>query len=761
MTLLYVSSIGNESKEKLAWKFTHEDNTAVFHRENPIHLQDTPLDVLARISMNSDNSTQIGTEVRSTSRGKKIELTEGCTQTTPDIPEVLLPSHPYYLFAHPIIGLVKYLVLSQPRQLESQCTSITARTLKLVSLCDETVESWKFTGLPEARMLRQASQHVTALTPQVIEEAQMLSEQSQSILSHEDINSLVCIAKEWVNKLGSMLEPLEKFLTPWSHTGHSLLELIVQGKRHRLDRQLDRLNSLSLSVVELGDASMESLFLMNRGGDAKDAREIERASERQKIQNLTEELKQIVPLIIDCAREAPIIKDDVIYQEQIAVMCIEWSAKVNGILSCSDQLSTGVNQPAHFLLVSIEEGSSRSTIQKAIGDLNYYTSELKEVGNAAISGCSDQNTTRLVKGASRDMERVFVKITNLAESVFRDQVKLELREDLEILLRHWAIKAAIITCIVDELSLQVSGPVDQLGGVALAIGLADTSSSREELKEQLYNISSNFSRKITQMLTLAQHMNEPVQLGNTSHVRPVKAALISLKTATHNLIDSTISLSEISDQSNTHIFQHRRRQWTSLLLKIIYAIDAVEQNEQISQISSLVQELLLHGIPDDPIIEEESYPIDPLPEDTSSQVVLKPSTIQTSTNTHSISIQDMNSPFTMLSPDDISYSSHADNINSYKLRQNNPFLLEDVVAMEQPESVPSTHIQGGYATRSLASVAQKLYRQTDVYLDVGNPIVDVAKELTQQMLHMSELAKSRGNYRNIIFNRNVNTIGRY
>ena len=697
--------------------------------------------------MNSENSNSIGTEVRPGSTQRKVQLTEGGTQTTPDIPEVLSPSHPYYLFAYPIISLVKYLVLSQPRQLESQCTSVTARTLKLVSLCDETVESWKFMGLPEARMLRQASQQVTALTPQVIEEAQMLSEQSQSILSHEEIQSLVCIAKEWVNKLGNMLEPLEKFLTPWSHTGHCLLELIVQGKRHRLDRQLERVNSLSSSVVELADASLESLFLMNRGGDAKDAREIERAATRQKIQNLTEELKQIVPMIMDCSREAPVVKDDVIFQEQIAVMCIEWSAKVNGILSCSDQLSTGVNQPAHFLLVSIEEGSSRSTVQKAIGDLNYYTSELKEVGNAAISGCSDQNTARLVKGACRDMERVLVKITALSESVYRDQVKLELREDLEVLMRHWAIKAAIITCIVDELSLQVSGPVDQLGGVALAIGLADTSSSREELKEQLDNIAANFSRKITQMLTLARQINDPVKVGNTSLAKPLKSALISLKTATQNLIDSTISLSENSDQSNSHIFQHRRRQWTSLLMKIIYAIDAAEQNDQISKLSSLVQELLLHGIPDDPILEEESYPIDPLdpldPKGTSGQIVSKPSTEQTSTNTHSIQ-QDMSSPFTMLSPDDISYSSHADNLNSYKLRQNNPFLLEDVVAMEQPDSKPSTYTQPGYATGSLASVAQKLYRQTDIYLDVGNPIVDISKELTQQMLRMSELAKSRG-----------------
>ena len=691
--------------------------------------------------MNSNDS--IGHEVSQVSSEIKVERCEGTTQTTPDIPEILIPSHPYYLFAYPIVGLVKYLVLSQQRQLESQCTSLTARTLKLVSLCDETVESWKFTGLPEGRVLRQASQQVTALTPQVIEEAQMLSEQSQSVLSHQEIQSLVSIAKEWVNKLGNMLEPLEKFLTPWSHIGHSLLELIVQGKRHRLDRQLERLNSLSLSVVELGDASLESLFLMNRGGDAKDAREIERGMSRQKIQNLTEELKQIVPLISDCAREAPILRDDITCQEQIAVMCIEWSAKINGILSCSDQLSTGVNQPAHFLLVSIEEGSSRSTVQKAIGDLNYYTSELKEVGNAAISGCTDQNIMRLVKGASRDMERVIGKITTLTESVFRDQVKLELREDLEILLRHWAIKAAIITCIVDELSLQVSGPVDQLGGVALAIGLADSTASREELKEQLDNISANFSRKITQMLTLARHINEHVQLGNVSLVRPVKAALISLKTATQNLIDSTVTLSENSEQSNIHIFQHRRRQWTSILLKTIYAIDAVEQNEEISQLSSLVQELLLHGIPDGPVIEQESYPIEPIHRD--SIVRFKPSSIQTSINTQYSTQQDVNSPFTMLSPDEISYSSHAESINSDKLRHNNPFLSEDTVAMEQPEPVLSTNTQRSYAIGSLASVAQKLYRQTDIYLDVGNPIVEVAKELTQQMLHMSKLAKARGN----------------
>ncbi|KAI6654324.1 alpha-catenin [Oopsacas minuta] len=744
------SSPGSKNKARTVWNFTQEDNTTPFTRESPLYQQDTPLDVLARKSNNTQDSTQVGTEISYTRSPRKVEQCENWSQTTPHIPEVIHKSHPYYLFALPAVGLVKHIVLSQPKQLEAECTSLTARTLKLVSLCDETVESWKFMGLPEARMLRQASQQVTTLTPQVIEEAQLLSGQSQSVLSQDDIQNLVGIAKEWVNKLGGMLEPLEKFLTPWSHLGHSLLELILQGKRHSLERQLERLNSLSLLVVELGDASLESLFLMNRGGETKDAREIERAQTQQKIQNLSEELKQIVSFILECARETPLLKDDVICQEQVAVMCIEWSAKINGLLSCSDQLSAGINQPAHFLLVSIEEGASRSTIQASIADLKHFTGELKEIGNLAISGCTDQNIVRQVRGASRDMERVMVKVTSMVEGIQIDKSKLEVRENLEVQLRHWAIKAAIITCLVDELSLQVSGPVDQLGGIALAISLADTSSSREELKEQLENISANLSRKITQMYALAQQVNEPVQLGAASLIRPVKASLIALKTATQKLVDSTISLSENSEQENVNIFQHRRRQWTSLLLKTIYAMDAVEDNKQISQLSSLVQELLLHGIPEELIPQDEVIEIDTPPSPASSPIKSKTIETQAGTTAPYSSYKDPSSPFTMLSPDEISYSSHTD--HPYKLRDTNPF-LSDLTADEvsyptdlTPSLSPNSSYGSGFTLGlSLASVARKLHRQTDMYVDVGNPLVEIAKELTKQMLHMSELAKARGN----------------
>ena len=704
--------------------------------------------MLARRSTNLD-SIEVGREVSYTRSPVRTEQREGWTQTSPDLPVVLHPSHPYYLFALPIVGVVKHLVLSQWKQLEVECTSLTARALKLVSLCDETVESWKFMGLSEARLLRQASQQVAVLTPQVIEETQLLSEHSQAVLYQTDIQGLVGVAIEWVNKLGGMLEPLEKFLTPWSHFGHSLLELILQGKRHRLEGQLDRLSSLSVSVVELGEVSLESLFLMNREGEVADAREIERSQTRQKIQNMSEELKQIVPFILECAREASLRKDDIVCQEQVAVMCIEWSAKINGILSCSDQLSAGINQPAHFLLVSIEEGASRSTIHASLADLKHFTAELKEVGNAAISGCTDQNLMRLMRGASRDMERILVKVTSVAEGIQVEQQKLELREKLEVELRHWAIKAAIITSLVDELSLQVSGPVDQLGGIALAISLADTSSNKEELKEQLDNISANFLRRIAQMYTLVQRINEEVQLGSASLIRPVKATLIQLKAATQKLVDSTITLSENSEQENVHIFQHRRRQWTSILLKIIYAIDAIEDNKQIALLSGMVQELLLRGIPEERMPAEEVDETDTPPSPiVSSPIRSQASGTQASTGAQLSPDSEPASPFTMLSSDDISYSSHTE--HSYKLRDTNPFLTDksaDEVASppSEPSQSPSSSIGSSFTVgASLASVARKLYRQTDMYLDVGNPIVEVAKQLTQQMMRMSELAKTRG-----------------
>ena len=753
---------GSRRKERPAWKFTHEENQTL-SRETIQHYQETPLDVLAR------KSTEVGAEVKtkfSDSRAP-VEVREGWSQTTPDIPLVLETSHPYYLFALPIVGLVKYLALSQPRQLEAQCTSLTARTLKLVSLCDETVESWKYMGLPEARLLRQASQQVTTLTPQVIEEAQILSEQSQAVLSEEDIEGLVCIAKEWIGKLAGMLEPLEKFLTPWSHLGHSLLELVMQGKRHRFDRELERLHALSLSVSELGEVSLESLFLLNKGGEARDARELERAQTKQKIQGLCEEIGQLTPLILECSRELPVRKDDLLCQEQIAVMCMEWSAKVNGLLSCADQLSADVSHPAHFLLASIEESASHATLHAAVADLKYFTAELKEIGNAAISGCTDQHTLRLVKGSARDMERVLIKVTSIIEGIELNPNQLHLREDLEVQLRHWGIKAAIMICLVDELTLQVSGPIDQLGGVALAVNLAETSVSREELKEQLENISGNLSWKLTQMCSLIELVNEPVQLGSTSLIRPIKASLNALKNATSHLIDSAVSFSENSDQENSHIFQHRRRQWTSLLLKTIYSMDALENNEQISQISSMVQEMLLHGIPEGLIPPDESYPLP----DLSTHVPTPMQSFASSTQIESVreefNSEDTTSPFTMLSPENIGYISHTEKVPSYKVKNEAPSQLISASSevdrfpphTDEPRSKPTfeetgvefrdsllttSPTRGGYSGGSLASVARRLHRETETYMDIGNPFVDIAKELTQLMLKMSELAKARG-----------------
>lgn len=209
-------------------------------------------------------------------------------------------------------------------------------------------------------------------------------------------------------------------------------------------------------IIELGTSCLESPLLTgNDSGEAKDAREIDRTQIRQQLDCFIEEIKQIIVLILEGSRMSAVNRNDIQSQEQIAVMCLEWSTKVICILGIADHITLGINQPSRFILGSLEENSSNLTIQAGLDDLDMFSKELRELGQCALYGCNDPNIMRLIKGASRDIERTMHKVSEMSLAITSAEERQALRQELEIAMRQWAIKAATITFIVDELSIQV------------------------------------------------------------------------------------------------------------------------------------------------------------------------------------------------------------------------------------------------------------------------------------------------------------------
>lgn len=158
-----------------AWEFTSStpDKSPVptkSPKTSPIVRQkDSPLDVLAKKSAAAPEPKVPDSLKDGKHLTYKSVMADNWSQTSPDIPILVDMAHPYYHFALPIVHLIKFISLIHEKEVEAYCTAVTARTLKIVSLSDEVVESRMFAGLPEARLLREASHKLTAITPQVIE----------------------------------------------------------------------------------------------------------------------------------------------------------------------------------------------------------------------------------------------------------------------------------------------------------------------------------------------------------------------------------------------------------------------------------------------------------------------------------------------------------------------------------------------------------------------------------------------------------------
>lgn len=275
------------------------------------------------------------------------------------------------------------------------------------------------------------------------------------------------------------------------------------------------------------------------------------------------------------------------------------------------------------------------------------------------------------------------------------------------------------------------------------------------------------SHKVSQMFTIIDQIEEPIVLGSHSKIRQIKANIQSLQSITGSLINATLSLSENSELENVHIFQHRRRQWTSQLLKIIYSMDQVEDNDSIGIISSIIHALLLHGIL--PIPSEDSAATDlPLSLPSHSYV---PSQLKRMVHVHfddsAVDHQTEYAPaevkpksnLSLLFPPYLGELKHfqeniTDSTPAYSLLRPAPKFDKNTATdtILKPSNINSDNAvldssfssHASFTTKTLASVAFRLQQDTRVYMDEGNPFLEIAKNLSQLMYEMSDLSKARG-----------------
>lgn len=179
------------------------------------------------------------------------------------------------------------------------------------------------------------------------------------------------------------------------------------------------------------------------------------------------------------------------------------------------------------------------------------------------AGDVEKLTTQLVTAASDIIEGAVLE----DRSIYLAGV-----ERMEFLRREWATKVHLLTAVVDDLTSEVSSPVDRLAGSALAV-----SRSLGQQREKHMATFREQASALRNRVALVEERSSAAVRGSVERmkVEQVHACTDQIVKLTPQVVTAARGLAENPDQTTVEHFQLLRRQWAGKAQLLVTTLDQI------------------------------------------------------------------------------------------------------------------------------------------------------------------------------------------
>ncbi|RDD41967.1 Vinculin [Trichoplax sp. H2] len=442
------------------------------------------------------------------------------------------------------------------------------------------------------------------LAPQVISAAQLAVVNRNR---REITDQLRVRGQDWSFKMQVLAADVDKFIDGWSTPATRVAATAHLGNAEVLNNHIDafhtyvmKLQQIAVSTITAAEEELSLTF-----GSSFDL-EVDHHSQLLKkhimlIRQHIDSVNSTMKLLISTAKTLHLHLSENSMPEsfliQLEILRREWGVEVKSLMEAFDGIIKGTVAPVEALISAAQLGDRRAVHERA-KTLNTYRNVLKEISTTSISSCDEVKKIESFRSNMQAIERLTHEIMDLAwiavETSGSQKTSREgsahqaSSERLTLLQREWASKVHLLSAVVDDLTADVSSPVDNLAGAALAISKSYGGNHGMQLLQSFQVQADTLTARVARVKKYAN-----AAVANSKKEEQVKLIHVtsnSVEKLTPKVISAARGLAENPDQLSVEWFQLVRRQWASKACLLIHKLDRIE-DVNFAAVSSTVQEL--------------------------------------------------------------------------------------------------------------------------------------------------------------------------
>jgi hypothetical protein len=638
-----------------------------------------------------------------------------------------------------------------PAEVDAESVAIRKRGDVLINLANAAVNS--SSDRDKTRIVHVIASDIEKLIPQLLDSAHFVNQDPSSSAA---VEKLRVIGQTWAEKVNILTTTVDHMVAPWSSVPILLAKAVFAGDVAGLTEHTEALKTFTERIKALAASAIEA-------ADAEDT--VDSAAERdpaavkriEVLQTLSNEIEKMTTQLIGAARTAALNTGNQPAIEHFEILRRDWAGKVKALTVAVDDITVGTSSLAEALALSAER-SERPIVKDNSDALRKYVAVLKEISEDATAGCGDHEKVELALTTAADVEtltnNLIAAAADVIESVVLDDSSIHVAaiEKVELLRREWATRVHLLTAVVDDLTSEVSSPVDRLAGAALAV-----SRSSEQQREKLMGVFREQASALRDRVARVEErasaaVRDSVERKKVGQVHACTEQIVKL---TPQVVTSARGLVENPDQATVEHFQLLRRQWASKAQLLVTTLDEIPDCDM-SAASVAMQELLSPPGGGDmpgymsgpfsidynrvPVSQKPSQPSPPVlqakphPEEQTSSTGPSPHPKRASTGGMSdVATSTPRSSYFSGPPHSTPTHAKARPISAIAT----PTSWKDMSASDED-------LAANMSSRSIKEAARVLQDQVDQFELGGNDFIILANRMAGQMFQMAEYSKGRG-----------------
>ncbi|XP_048584760.1 uncharacterized protein LOC116618752 isoform X2 [Nematostella vectensis] len=498
-----------------------------------------------------------------------------------------------------VTRLIRATKTGDRRQVEARVTKMATRVQGSTHLAEKAAE--KCIDPEKVRQARVTSSELRKLMPMIIQAARDVTANPNDVMG---VDRLHTIGREWACKLHILESFVDDLVFPWSASASKLALSATSGDPKEVRKQISnikdhitRLRQLAVSAKTAADAEDYAVDAGNEFNvtPVRDPASIKRV---ELLQLTSRDVEEITERLIAAAQEMVLEPTDVEKIERLEAFRRKWAFKVKKLILAVDDVTVGTSAPVEPLAFAAIAGDQHA-LQERARLLTSYVRTLKEMGGAATKGCRDDVKVTQVTNSVAAVERITADLHDTARVVVnlrtpdhktteQDLALMSIEEKMSLSQREWATKVHLLTALVDDLTADVSAPVDRLAGAALAISKAEPSAHARQERE----FDAQAQELLSRVVRMSGSASKAVQhSGYASKVRTVRVTGDFIDRLTPQVVAAARALLVKPDQSTVEHFQMIRRQWASKAQLLMATLEEMPDADH-AAVQSVIRDLL-------------------------------------------------------------------------------------------------------------------------------------------------------------------------